>query len=261
MFQNAIKWSGSKRAQAATIASHFPKKIDTFYEPFLGSGATLRYALHARRVVASDICAPLIDVWRNMRDDPENLAECYRIHWEALQKDKDYYYIARDAFNSGDGDAGTFLFLTRTAANGLIRFNRKGGFNSPLHPGRDGMRPETLRSIILDWARAVKDVEFVSCDFRDVSPGPDDFAFLDPPYFGSTSQYYGNFDHEALFVWLAGIPRFAMTFDGSRDGVRGYRLDRALYDRSVTLPGQQSSFDRYRAKKTEVREMLYLKGV
>jgi len=36
-----IKWSGSKRKNVENILKYFPKKINKYYEPFLGSGAVL----------------------------------------------------------------------------------------------------------------------------------------------------------------------------------------------------------------------------
>ena len=34
-----LKWIGNKQRFAHEIASYFPKKFNTYYEPFLGSGA------------------------------------------------------------------------------------------------------------------------------------------------------------------------------------------------------------------------------
>jgi D12 class N6 adenine-specific DNA methyltransferase len=36
-----IKWTGSKRRQAKQIVAQFPRKIATYYEPFLGSGSVI----------------------------------------------------------------------------------------------------------------------------------------------------------------------------------------------------------------------------
>ena len=41
MVQPLLKWVGNKRKVASQIISYFPKNINNYYEPFLGSGAVL----------------------------------------------------------------------------------------------------------------------------------------------------------------------------------------------------------------------------
>jgi hypothetical protein len=43
-----IKWTGSKRRQAKQIVAQFPRKIATYYEPFLGSGSVLYELLRTK---------------------------------------------------------------------------------------------------------------------------------------------------------------------------------------------------------------------
>ena len=59
--QPLIKWKGSKRRQATTILEHFPAQIDTYYEPFLGSGAVL-YRLLSRWASRSSRSAAVTSV-------------------------------------------------------------------------------------------------------------------------------------------------------------------------------------------------------
>ena len=40
-FKPVIKWSGSKRSQCEEILEHFPKSINTYYEPFCGGCSML----------------------------------------------------------------------------------------------------------------------------------------------------------------------------------------------------------------------------
>jgi len=45
---------------------------------------------------------------------------------------QDYYYEVRTRFNERHNPLD-FLFLSRAGFNGVIRFNRKGGFNVPFN--------------------------------------------------------------------------------------------------------------------------------
>ena len=45
MIKPVIKWSGSKRSQSSEIIKFLPDSFDTYYEPFVGSGAML-YAIN-----------------------------------------------------------------------------------------------------------------------------------------------------------------------------------------------------------------------
>ena len=84
-----IKWTGSKRRQARQIVAKFPRKIATYYEPFLGGGSVL-YELLASdvevgRYEVSDICQPLIALWKLIQNDPTGLIEGYAENWRVLQ--------------------------------------------------------------------------------------------------------------------------------------------------------------------------------
>jgi len=99
-----IKWTGSKRRQAKQIVAHFPRKIATYYEPFLGGGSVLYELLgtdiEVGRIECSDTCAPLMKLWAVIGDDPHGLMRKYREMWRKLQeKGETYYFKVRDDFN------------------------------------------------------------------------------------------------------------------------------------------------------------------
>lgn len=125
--QPVIKWSGSKRNQANEIIKTFPKNYNEYYEPFIGGGSILG-ALNPEKAIAGDTCAPLIELWNKIKNNPKDLSKNYENNWLKLQKDHDYYYEVRGRFNQ-ENNPDDFLFLTRTAYNGLIRFNSTGEFN------------------------------------------------------------------------------------------------------------------------------------
>ena len=69
-----IKWSGSKRKQAEKIISFFPKKIETYYEPFCGGASVFGRLIHSnisvKRYVISDLNGDLISLWNEIIKDP-----------------------------------------------------------------------------------------------------------------------------------------------------------------------------------------------
>src|SRR5437867_611403 len=69
-----LKWVGNKQRFAHEIVSYFPPDINTYFEPFLGSGAVLG-TLAPRKAVASDVFGPLIEIWRTLHDSPSTLID------------------------------------------------------------------------------------------------------------------------------------------------------------------------------------------
>jgi DNA adenine methylase len=122
-----IKWTGSKRRQAKQIVAKFPRRISTYYEPFLGGGSILYELLGTEievgRFECSDICEPLIALWQVVKDDPSGLVEEYGKHWRMLRlQGAVYYREMRREFNISNNPHLLF-FLLRTCRAGHVRFN------------------------------------------------------------------------------------------------------------------------------------------
>lgn len=216
---------------ANRVARMFPPDYDTYYEPFVGGGSVL-YAANPDTGVAGDRCVPLIDLWRYIRDDPNEVIEYYRKAWQRLQDEgESAYYDIRDEFNE-TRDPLQLLFLTRTCVNGLIRFNSEGEFNASLHLSRPGVQPSALARTVTRWSRRLSGVEFNADDYTTTlaTATQKDIVFLDPPYFNSETLYYGDFDSDRFLDQLKQLcddgVRYALTLDGSA----------GEYDYSVDLP-------------------------
>ncbi len=260
-----IKWSGSKRSQSAKIKSFFPNTYGTYYEPFLGGGAML-YAITPEKSVCGDICKPLIDLWIEIRNNPEKLADSYRHRWNRLQKEGyTAYYSIRDEFNKNRSPYD-LLFLSRTCVNGLIRFNDKGEFNNSLHYSRPGIKPDTLQEIIIDWSNHVQNTEFMATDYFTTTSTAKkgDVVYLDPPYFHTKGRYFGAIDYNRFLEYLEDLNSRGVKYLLSFDGVRGnedftVEIPSNLYKRHKLLPSGTSTFKKVIDKQTEeVFESLYL---
>ena len=215
-----IKWTGSKRSLARTIADFAPP-CQRYLEPFLGGGSLL-YLLVTPRTIASDIYEPLIKLWLLIRDNPSEVVADYTKQWQSLQENlPDYYYKVRERFNC-EPNPLDLNFLTRTCVNGIIRFNKEGEFNNSFHLSRKGMQPQRFGTIVSKWHQAIQNVEFQCADYQDTlsDADEDDFVYLDPPYAGNHMRYTSNLEFDRFFRQLEELNqrnvKWALSFDGHR---------------------------------------------
>lgn len=260
-----IKWSGSKRLVAPQL-SEYIKKTETYFEPFVGGGAMLPFSKSSCGF-ASDIIPELIDLWNNIKTNPNLVAEEYRIRWNKLQSEgADVFYQVRDSFNK-TRNCFDFLFLTRTCVNGKIRYNKNQEFNNAYHLTRPGINPETLKAQMLLWSSKISKIEFLNTDYRDclsrVKKG--DFVFLDPPY-GGTKDFYTcqEFDFEALYKELDRLNTIGaywmLTFDGCA-GNRNYNYapPQDVYKQKFFINTGNSAFKKVMDnQKDKIQESVYL---
>lgn len=278
MFEPIIKWSGSKRSQASSILEYFPKEIDTYYEPFCGGCSLLRRLLDevekgnisVKHFICSDINSDLISLWNEIKKNPNDLIDGYTKHWTELNKDDDknrkraYFESVRDSFNTSKSPLD-FLFIMRTTTNGMPRYNKSGQFNNSFHITRDGIKPETLKKILLDWNKILNkyDVEFRCCSYLTLHSSEKDVVYLDPPYANTKGMYYGKINYEELWNWLRtqdGL--YYLSFDGKSGNVDNtYSVPEDVYTKHEYIKSGNSSFKRVigNSKDSIVYESLYLK--
>ena len=126
-----------------------------------------------------------------------------------------YYYEVRDRFNASP-NSWDFLFLNRSCFNGIIRFNRKGRFNTPYGHKPERFAQSYVTKITNQVARiakviaAAEDWIFEVADFRETlsKANPGDFVYADPPYAGRHVDYFNSWsdaDEDALSQQLAAL--------------------------------------------------------
>ena len=269
-FQPIIKWSGSKRSQSEEIIKRFPKNIDTYYEPFVGGASVLFQLLNSdikvNKYICSDINEDLINLWNIIKDNPQYLIDSYKKMWEELnsideiEKRKEYYYMVRNRFNE-KRNPKDFMFLSRTCANGLIRFNSKGEFNTPFHSSRPGINPYRLERIMNQWSELLKknNVIFICQDYKNIRTTKNDLIYLDPPYINTKGMYYGQIDYNEFWDFLRKQNgSYIFSFDGKTGNKdRTYEVPTDIYDTHEYIYSGISGFGKIHKKQEYVKESLY----
>jgi DNA adenine methylase len=264
-----IKWSGSKR-RLVPVLKPIITSIDfgVFFEPFIGGGSVLG-ALAPKRAVAGDLQPELVELWKLIQSEPSALAASYKKNWDLLKKNgHTHFYRVRNDFNQSRSPE-SFLFLTRTCVNGLIRFNSNGDFNNSLHHTRPGIDPATLEVILSEWSFRISGTKFQNSDYIETSKRAkkNDLVYLDPPYMGNKGRYQKqNFDFDRFGDYLHDLNSrgvfWVLSLDGTsgaRDYTSGLASIRSLSKSSLTVAAGNSAFPKLLNGRTDaVSESVFM---
>lgn len=207
-----IKYRGGKSKEFAHYERLIPKDFDTYYEPFVGGGATF-FRLSPKKAVIGDINEPLITFYRGVRDDFDDLSKELRGLQDIYEKNqRDYkakkeaspservpnaneelYYRLRDQYNGLSkatySRATLYFFINKTSYSGMIRYNAQGHFNVPFG------RYEHFNTALVTKAHSelLQRTEVLCADYEESfkRATAKDFMYLDPPY-DCVFNDYGN---------------------------------------------------------------------
>ncbi|MBW4028599.1 MAG: Dam family site-specific DNA-(adenine-N6)-methyltransferase [Acidobacteria bacterium] len=179
---------------------------ERWIEPFCGSCVV---ALNVQPKVAllADTNIHIIRLYQEIQSGEitaSDVREFLTEEGEKLRvKGEPHYYEVRERFNDSP-TSRDFLFLNRSCFNGIIRFNRKGRFNTPY-----GHKPERFAqayvtkitnqvSKISKVIAAADDWRFEVADFRTTlaKASTGDFVYADPPYAGRHVDYFNSWSDE-----------------------------------------------------------------
>ena len=175
------KWAGGKTALLHEILPRLPKKIKTYYEPFVGGGAVF-FALATekrfKRAVLGDANVELVITYAALALDVETVIQRLKAH--AGKHSEEYFYKVRA--NPGSDPAARLIYLNKTCFNGLYRVNKMGQFNTPFgkYTNPTICDEENLRAV----SAALEGTTCLSLDFEVTVIGArsGDAVYFDPPY-------------------------------------------------------------------------------
>ncbi len=212
-----IKSQGIKTKLVPWIQALVPPVKGRWIEPFLGTGV-VAFNSGFHEALLCDINPHIIRFYLAIQAGeitPSYVREYLEKEGATLQKARDkgyaHFRVIKDRFNDSHNPLD-FLFLSRTGFNGMMRFNRNGGWNIPFC-----QKPERFsRSYITKIVNQIHDVacliqpkwEFKVQSFEKTiaQAAKNDLIYCDPPYLGRYVDYYSGWtedDEKRLFDLLS----------------------------------------------------------
>lgn len=210
-----IKSQGIKSKLVDWISSNLQNaEYDRWVEPFMGTGV-VAFNIRPERALLCDSNPHLIRFYQAIqnREITPIIVKQYLIEegQRLLETNGSHYYVIRERFNE-TGNPLDFLFLSRSCFNGMMRFNKKGGFNVPFckKPNRFA---QALITKIVNQVQAVSsiieqgDYEFRCQDFTVTLSElePNDFVYVDPPYIGRHVDYFDSWSEDEEIILRNGL--------------------------------------------------------
>lgn len=216
-----LKWAGGKTQLLDKINEELPRDIDNYkryIEPFIGAGAVFFNLINNDRFeeyIINDINEKLINLYKIIRDNvDEFICEIEMLREEYLKSNteekSELFYDIRSKFNTEKNDnmklAVYFLFLNKTAFNGLYRENSKGEFNVPWgkyeNPSffDESQIREISRLLNLKNNKNENRVKILNCRFEELEEYIDSntFVYMDPPYRPVTKGGFNSYNKSSF---------------------------------------------------------------
>ncbi len=206
IFVPPIKSQGIKTKLVEWISENIKEtKFDRWVEPFMGT-SVVAFNIQPKRALLCDSNPHLINFYtalQNKEITGRKVKQFLTTEGEKLlETEGEHYYTIRKRFNELQNPLD-FLFLSRACFNGMMRFNKNGGFNVPFcrKPNRFAQslitkitnQVENIYQIIRQG-----DYEFRHQDFMQTLDelNRTDFVYSDPPYIGRHVDYFDSWSEE-----------------------------------------------------------------
>lgn len=203
--QPFTKWTGGKRKLLPELLRLLPKKIENYYEPFIGGGA-LFFEMMPDKATINDFNEELINCYKQIKSNPQELIELLKIHSEKNSKD---YYLALRSLDREESfselskieRAARIMYMLRVDFNGLYRVNSKNQFNVPYGNYKNPKIVDEELILNINHYLNKSEVNITSGDFEETvkTAREGDFVYFDPPYIPlSQTSSFTSYTHEGF---------------------------------------------------------------
>lgn len=182
-----IKWVGGKRQLIPQFKElnllppvNFDSNKNNYFEPFVGGGAIF-FEITPINSIISDLNSQLIITYNSVKNDVEKLIEKLKTY----KNEKEFFLEARNWDTNKLSEieiALRFIYLNKTAFNGMYRVNKTGTFNVPFGKYSNPLicDEDNLRSA----SKILQNVKILNRGYKEVikDAKEQDFIYFDPPY-------------------------------------------------------------------------------
>lgn len=186
-----LKWVGGKRQLIPMLSNMFPKKINSYFEPFVGAGAVF-LSLQNDITYINDSNTELINAYMVIKKYPKQLMQQLdKMNLMHANEPEEYYYKVRDIDRTDEFEnltsierAARMIYLNKYCFNGLYRVNSKNQFNVPFNKKEnavlyDNNNIEEISKFLNKEGVSITNQNF---DFVLDYAKEGDFIYFDPPY-------------------------------------------------------------------------------
>jgi DNA adenine methylase len=222
IFVPPIKSQGIKTKLVPWIIENVADlKYDRWVEPFMGTGV-VAFNIQPKEALLCDSNPHIIEFYKSLQSKTITSYKVKQFLLEEggklLDSDGEHYYKVRERFNES-GNPLDFLFLSRSCFNGMMRFNKKGGFNVPFckKPNRFA---QALITKISNQVKFISEIiehgnyEFKNQDFQKTLGEIEDsnLAYSDPPYIGRHVDYFDSWSEDEEIILNNGLQESGARF-------------------------------------------------
>ncbi len=214
-FVPPIKSQGIKTKLVDWISSNVKEiEFDRWVEPFMGTGV-VAFNVRPKKALLCDSNPHLIKFYKALQNKEitSGIVKQFLIEegQKLLETEGKHYYTVRERFNEF-GNPLDFLFLSRSCFNGMMRFNKKGGYNVPFCKKPNRFAQSLVAKITNQVENISKiieqgDYEFKLQDFNQTLSKlkSTDLVYSDPPYIGRHVDYFDSWSEEEEIILNQGL--------------------------------------------------------